>query len=156
MRAPLVRHRISAGVIVDVDDRILLVRHVKPGVYDFWVGPGGGAEGTEDLRATARREALEECGIEVAPQQIAYIEEFWNPEMRICKVWFLGHVVGGRLTSTASGAAAEHIVDARFLGRGDLEDKVVYPAVLREQYWSDKTSGFATTRYLGAREMEVW
>ena len=65
------RHRISAGVIVDVDDRILLVRHLKPTVDDFWVAPGGGVEGTEDLRATVQRETREECGLEVESLQIA-------------------------------------------------------------------------------------
>ena len=81
------RHRISAGVIVDVDDRILLVRHLKPTVYDFWVPPGGGVEGTEDLRATVQREAR---GV--------------RPRSRIA---------------------------------------------------ADPSSGFATTRYLGVREMKV-
>jgi len=150
-----VRHRISAGVIVDVDDRILLVRHLKPSVYDFWVAPGGGAEGAEDLRATVQREAREECGLEVEPLQIAYVEDLWTPEMRICKVWFIGRVTGGELTSTASGAAAEHIVDAQFVARADFRGKVVFPSVLNEQYWSDKASGFATTRYLGVREMTL-
>jgi 8-oxo-dGTP diphosphatase len=147
------RHRISAGVIVDVEGRILLVRHLRPTVYDFWVAPGGGVEGTEDLRATVQRETREECGLEVEPLQIAYVEDLWTPEIRICKVWFIGRVIRGELTSTASGAAAEHIVDAKFIGRDDFRGKVVFPAVLSEQYGADKLSGFATARYLGIREM---
>lgn len=150
------RHRISAGVIVDVENCILLVRHFKPSVYDFWVAPGGGVEGTEDLRAAVQRETREECGVEVEPLQIAYVEDLWNPEIRICKVWFLGRVVGGELTSTASGAAAEHIVDAQFVARDDFRGKVVFPPVLCEQYWADKSQGFGTARYLGVREMKVY
>ena len=50
------KQRVAAGVIVEHDGRILLVRHCKPGVYDVWVSPGGGAEGGEDLCAAARRE----------------------------------------------------------------------------------------------------
>src|SRR5688572_16996063 len=119
------RHRISAGVIVDIEDRILLVRHLKPNTYDFWVAPGGGAEGTEDLRATVQREAREECGLEIEPLQIAYVEDLWSPEMRICKVWFIGRLTGGELTSSAPGAAAEYIVDAQFVARADLGSKVV-------------------------------
>jgi 8-oxo-dGTP diphosphatase len=153
--AAAMKHRISAGVIVDIEERILLVRHLKPIVYDFWVAPGGGVEGTEDLRVTVQRETREECGLEVEPLQIAYVEDMWTPEMRICKLWFIGRVIGGELTATASGAAAEHIVDARFMGRDDFRGKVVFPLVLREQYWVDKSSGFATTRYLGIREMTV-
>ncbi|SUX29680.1 NUDIX hydrolase [Chromobacterium vaccinii] len=33
------KHRIAAGVIVEHEDRILMVRHCKPGAYDFWVAP---------------------------------------------------------------------------------------------------------------------
>ena len=79
-------HRIAAGVIVENEGRILLVRHTKQGAYDFWVAPAGGAEEDEDLMATARREPFEECGLHVEPLQIAYIEEFANPQTRECKV----------------------------------------------------------------------
>jgi ADP-ribose pyrophosphatase YjhB (NUDIX family) len=148
------RHRISAGVIVDVEDRILLVRHLRPSVYDFWVAPGGGVEGTEDLRAAVQREACEECGVEVEPLQIAYVEDLWTSEMRICKVWFIGRVTGGELKVTGPDAAAEHIVDARFVARADFGGKVVFPSVLADEYWTDKSRGFATARYLGMREMK--
>ena len=40
--------------------------------YDFWVAPGGGAEGTEDLLATAKREVFEESGLHVEPLQLEY------------------------------------------------------------------------------------
>jgi hypothetical protein len=35
LRGVAVEHRISAGVIVENDDKVLLVRHLKPGAYDF-------------------------------------------------------------------------------------------------------------------------
>jgi 8-oxo-dGTP diphosphatase len=103
------KHRIAAGIIVEEQGRILLVHHTKPGVYDFWVAPGGGAEGNEDLFATAKREVFEECGLHVEPQQLAYIEEFSNPHTRECKLWFTGRVVGGSLSTAASEAVLEHI-----------------------------------------------
>ena len=46
-------HRISAGVLVINQDKILLVNHKKPGHYDFWVAPGGGVLGTEDIESAA-------------------------------------------------------------------------------------------------------
>jgi 8-oxo-dGTP pyrophosphatase MutT (NUDIX family) len=69
------KHRIAAGVIVESNGRILLVQHRKPGAYDFWVAPGGGANASEDLHATARREVLEECGLHGEPRQLIYIED---------------------------------------------------------------------------------
>ncbi len=52
----------SACVLSPAGDRVLLVHHVKLG---FWVQPGGHVD-LEDksLLSAARREAIEECGIE--------------------------------------------------------------------------------------------
>lgn len=59
------RHRISAGVLALRANQILLVRHFRQGKHDFWAGPGGGAEGAEELAHAAEREAFEEAGIRV-------------------------------------------------------------------------------------------
>ena len=58
---------------------MLLVRHVKPGAYDFWVAPGGGLQGAERLEAAAAGEAREQAGVEVAIGKLLYIEEFLSP-----------------------------------------------------------------------------
>ncbi|WP_158677451.1 NUDIX domain-containing protein [Chromobacterium vaccinii] len=50
------KHRVEAGVIVEHEGRILMVRHCKPGAYDLWVAQGGGAIGDEPLADAARRE----------------------------------------------------------------------------------------------------
>jgi 8-oxo-dGTP diphosphatase len=150
------KHRIAAGVIIEQDGNVLLVRHLKAGAYDFWVAPGGGAEGTEDLRVTARREVLEESGLHVEPEAIAYIEEFNTPQVRECKIWFIGRLLGGTLSTSAVEATQEHIVEAAFLSRSAFEGKIVFPHMLRSEYWKDKATGFAFPRYVGLREMEFY
>jgi 8-oxo-dGTP diphosphatase len=150
------KHRIGAGVIVEEEGRILLVRHVKPGVYDFWVAPGGGAEETEDLFATAKREVLEESGLKVEPTRIAYIEEVFNPHIRECKIWFVGHVIGGSINDFEVMDSQEHIVEAAWLSRSDFEGKTVFPPMLQSEYWVDKESGFTFPRYMGLREMKFY
>lgn len=150
------KHRIAAGVIVENEGRILLVRHRRAGAYDFWVAPGGGAEDGEDLRSTARREVLEECGLHVEPLRIAYIEEFANPHTRECKIWFTGRLIGGSLSSSAIEAVREHIVEAAWLGPGEFAGKTVFPPMLHGEYWKDKEQGFACPRYVGLREMEFY
>lgn len=156
VKALKVKHRIAAGVIVEKDDRILLVRHRKAGSYDFWVAPGGGAEGDEDLYATARREVLEECGLAVEPERLAYIEDLANPHTRECKVWFIGRLLGGTINATSAEATREHIVEAAWLSRSEFEGKVVFPPMLHADYWKDKESGFAVPRYVGLRHMEFY
>lgn len=78
------RHRISAGMIIERAGRVLLVRHTKPRTYDFWVAPGGGVEGTESLREAACREVREEVGLLAQCTSLAYIEELTTPEVRTC------------------------------------------------------------------------
>jgi 8-oxo-dGTP diphosphatase len=150
------KHRIATGVIVENDNRILLVRHTKPGVYDFWVAPGGGAEGTEDLLSAAKREVFEESGLHVEPLQLAYIEEFSNPQTRECKVWFTGRLLGGAINTEANEAKREHITEAAWLSRREFDGKTVFPPMLHAEYWKDREKGFAFPRYVGLREMEFY
>jgi ADP-ribose pyrophosphatase YjhB (NUDIX family) len=150
------KHRIAAGVIVENDDRILLVRHTKLGVYDFWVAPGGGAEGTEDLRAAAKREVFEESGLHVEPLQLAYIEELSNPDTRECKVWFTGRLLGGTMNTEAVEAKREHITEAAWLSRSEFAGRTVFPPMLLTEYWKDRENGFALPRYVGLRSMEFY
>jgi 8-oxo-dGTP pyrophosphatase MutT (NUDIX family) len=58
-------------LIVDPDERVLLVHERIDGGVTHWLTPGGGVEDGEDPRAAAVREAVEEVGltIELAPDQ---------------------------------------------------------------------------------------
>lgn len=150
------KHRIAAGMLVEHEGRLLMVRHCKPGVYDFWVAPGGGAELGEDLLDTARREVREESGLEAEPLQLAYVEEFFNPTMRECKLWFIGRLTGGALSTQQAEAQCEHIVEAAWLHPSEFTGRIVFPSVLIEQYWQEKLGGFVTPRYLGLREMAFY
>lgn len=148
-----IRHRIAAGVLLEHEHKILLVHHLRPGVHDFWVAPGGGVEDGEDLIAAARREVREECGLEVEVLRIAYLEEFANANLRECKVWFTGRVVGGSLHCHAPEARTESIVQAAWLARADFAGKTIFSPMLLEDYWRDRENGFAFPRYVGLRAM---
>ena len=59
-----VRHAARA-VVLDPDDRILLVRWVnEDNGVDVWLTPGGGIDEGEDEAAALRRELREETGLE--------------------------------------------------------------------------------------------
>ena len=61
--APRLREAVRA-LIVDEDDRVLLVRLTFAGV-SFWLNPGGGIEPGEDRLTALARELREEVGIHV-------------------------------------------------------------------------------------------
>lgn len=150
------KHRISAGVIIEQADRVLAVRCVKPGAYDFWVAPGGGVQGSESLREAAQREVREETALLVDPVALAYIEELVSPEVRFCKFWFTGIVKGGMLSVAAPEAKTEFITEAAWLSRLELQQRQVFPRVLTDRYWHDRKAGFRVPVHLELRHMEFW
>lgn len=56
---------VAVGTIVVHDGRVLLARRGKEPAVGRWSVPGGAVHLGEELRAAARREIREECGIEV-------------------------------------------------------------------------------------------
>lgn len=146
-------HRIAAGALIEHEGRLLLVRCCEPNEYDFWVAPGGGVQGAEDLHAAVVREVREECGLVVEVGPLAYIEDLLSPGQRHCKLWFAARVLGGELSTTHEEALKEHIVEVAWLDSEALRNRRVFPPVLLDRYWEDRTTGFAFPRYLGVREM---
>ena len=53
----------ARAIVLDPDDRILLVRFVFPGGRTFWATPGGGMEVGETTEDAVRRELAEETGL---------------------------------------------------------------------------------------------
>ena len=54
-------------LLVDAGQRVLLFRFLVPGRAPFWVTPGGALDPGEDHPEAARRELLEETGIDADP-----------------------------------------------------------------------------------------
>ncbi len=149
-------YRISAGAIVEDQGRVLLVRHVVPRRYDFWVAPGGGVKGEESYEEAAAREVWEESGLKVKIGRLLYIEDLVNPECRFVKFWFTGHLIGGTFDVTHSEARAEHVVEAGWLKPEELLGKAVFPEVLTGRYTADKEAGFPGVIRLPMRRVEFW
>ncbi len=131
---------------------MLLVRHVKPDAYDFWVAPGGGVKGAETLEAAAAREA----GVEVAIGKLLYIEEFFNPDCRTVKFWFAAQLTGGQLDWAHPEAVAEYITGAAWHPLASLNQLTVFPEMLTTRYVTDRETGFASPIRLPLREMTFW
>ena len=150
------QYRISAGAIVEREGRFLLVRHVRPGKYDFWVAPGGGIKGEESYEEAAAREVQEETGLTVRVGRLLYIEDLVNPQCRFVKFWFAAQLIGGAFDFSHPEARAEHIAEGAWLSPEELRGKAVFPTVLCERYASDRAAGFPDVVRLPLRHMEFW
>ena len=142
-------HRISAGALVIHDDCVLLVKHHIPGQDDFWVPPGGGAEGEESLIDCVERECFEETGLRVRALKFVYVEEFIDEGRRICKHWILCELIGGDINFRhATDEERGVLIEAGFVSQFEIASLNVYPRLMRDQFWSDHTAGFPVLRHL--------
>lgn len=64
------RPLVGIGIIVLRPDSLLLVRRGRPPAEGRWSLPGGGQELGETAEAGARRELMEETGLEVGPMRL--------------------------------------------------------------------------------------
>lgn len=149
-------YRISAGALVEHEGRLLMVRHVRPGRYDFWVAPGGGVKGEERFEEAAAREVREETGLEIGVERLLYIEDLVSPECRYVKFWFSARLLGGEIDCSHPEAQAEHVAEAAWLGPEAFAGKTVFPELLHGRYRSDRAAGFPGIVRLPLRRMAVW
>jgi 8-oxo-dGTP diphosphatase len=117
----------AAGVLFrDADGRVLLV---KPTYKAGWDIPGGYVEPGESPKQAARREVLEELGIEPPIGRLLVVD--WAPHPNEGdKVLFIFD--GGRLDDrNLSSAALDEIEEVKFWPEGELPR--LLPARLRER-----------------------
>ena len=80
----------AASVIVDAAGRVLLVKHSYGELN--WELPGGGGEARESAEETARREAREEVGVELATLRLTGV--YWEPDQDAHHFVFRAHAIG--------------------------------------------------------------
>jgi ADP-ribose pyrophosphatase YjhB (NUDIX family) len=70
---------VGIGVVALRDETVLLIRRGRPPRLGEWSLPGGGQRLGETVEACARRELLEETGIEVGPLRLLAVVDGITP-----------------------------------------------------------------------------
>jgi 8-oxo-dGTP diphosphatase len=80
----------AATVVVDDSSRVLLVKHSYGELN--WELPGGAGATGESAEETARREALEEVGIDLETMRLVGV--YWDPQLDAHHFVFSSHTRG--------------------------------------------------------------
>lgn len=94
------RPRVGVGVIVERDGRVLLMRRSGPHGAGTWCNPGGHLESGETLEDCARREAMEEVGVEIGDVSFIAVtnDVFTESGRHYITLWVRGAYCSGEAT----------------------------------------------------------
>jgi 8-oxo-dGTP diphosphatase len=90
--------KVAAGILIENDGKVLLVRRVNDPFKGFWTLPAGFVDADEDPARAAERECLEETGLTV--QATAILDIRWgreHPRGADFIIFYRGQVTGGQL-----------------------------------------------------------
>jgi 8-oxo-dGTP diphosphatase len=100
---------VGVAVVVLEGQRILLGRRSRGEYKDHWCIPCGYVEWGEEVREAARREFLEEIGLQVEVGPVyAVHSNFHNQKSLTVGIWFRGKVIGSALQAEDDLDAAQY------------------------------------------------
>jgi 8-oxo-dGTP pyrophosphatase MutT (NUDIX family) len=134
----LYRRQAARAVVLDLDDRVLLLQArdpVEPSKGEWWELPGGGVEGGESTAAAAARELFEETGLD----RVEVGDCVWRHQARFT-------FAGFRFDQQ------EHIHVARWSGRGEASPGAYRPGGLE----SMEALAFKSVRWWPLADLDSW
>lgn len=121
---------VGVGVLIQEDDRYLLIKRAAEPDAGLWSVPGGLVELGERAKEAAKREALEETGLEVEVVGVlGVVDKIVEGDGNRIKFHFvivdyLAHPVGGSLE------AASDALDAKWVRSKDFQDYEMSPTLV--------------------------
>jgi len=126
--APVPRAGISAAIFSEGE--LLLIKRAKPPYAGLWSMPGGHIKPGEEAAAAARREVLEEAGIEVTLCGVCGVADvIVRGESGLLVAHHVLVVFAGRAGSRMLRAGSD-ASDAGWFGLGALPDMELVPGII--------------------------
>jgi len=125
----------TADVIIEVGDRIVLVRRRHP--PEGWAIPGGFVEAGETVESAAVREALEETGLPVRLTALlgVYSDPARDPRFHTVSTVYVGRAEG-------SPEGGDDAAEARLFSEHDLPSPIAFDhAKILTDYFRYKKTG---------------
>lgn len=145
------RIRVRVNGLLIENDSMLMVRLFSPVRRKLiWMPPGGGLIFGEKLEDALKREMLEECGVQVTPGPLWYLNEVLTDEIHAVEFYFRCERISGSVMkgSDPEFSQEEQIIrDVAFLPFDRLDKPDIYPAYLRKNFVRDLRALKKTVRH---------
>ena len=154
--------RIRVAAIITQNNKILLVKHVHPKTgYTWWVPPGGGIKKDDSsIFDCAKRETFEETNLTIEISKIIYLREYLDKRDSLentdgvlnIEIFVLADKYTGEVNINnieGNGPDEQFIKKVEWLSQEEIQNIIVYPEILKDDFWSNYKQGFLSTKYLG-------
>ena len=112
---------IQSGAIVRQNGKLLLLKRGIEPAYGKWVFPGGFVDAGETLEGAAKRESMEEAGIEVSIRELVGAYSYHGSPVVI--IVYAGEIVGGE------PRALDESIGIEFFDRNEIPwDDLAFPS----------------------------
>jgi 8-oxo-dGTP diphosphatase len=99
--------RVGVGVMIVRDGRVLMARRVSGQRAGYWGWIGGKLEFGETLQQCARREALEEAGVQITNLRLLCVSSIMVEDQHWIDVEFLAEIAAGEPHTVAPDELTE-------------------------------------------------
>jgi 8-oxo-dGTP diphosphatase len=151
-------HRLRAAALVIRDRRLLLVRQFERRTGEhYWLPPGGGVESSDiSVFDCAKRETLEETGLQIEASRILYIREFidFAYDFRNFEVFVIADFARGEVAVREVWPETREyprVTEVQWMSPEQMSALTVYPEELKTGFWTDLEIGFPVARHLGSK-----